>query len=81
MTNKDIKKAIEQTLAGRPYILRTDPLRRQLDGLSPAVMANMDSDGTGPERLIYVGRKAAYETSAYIDWLANRVSTQKERGA
>ena len=80
MTNKDIKTALEQTLDGRPYILRTDPLRQQLDGLSPAVIANMDSSGTGPEGMIYVGRKAAYITAPYIDWLANRVS-QKKRGA
>jgi hypothetical protein len=73
-TAQKFKEKLEQSLEGRPYILRTDPIRKQLDGLSAGVLANMDSTGTGPEGLFYVGRKVAYEKTAYINWLVTRIT-------
>ena len=69
----DIRKSIEGELVGVPYILRTDPKRKRLDGCSDGVMANMDAAGNGPEKVFMVGRKVAYEKSSYIKWLVNRI--------
>jgi len=78
MSLEKIKQSLEQTLQNRPYILRIDPFRQQLDGLSPGVIANMDSAGTGPEGMFYVGRKAAYEISQYIEWLVGRMASHRK---
>jgi hypothetical protein len=58
----ELRANIEKTLGNVPLVFRSDSLRKKLDGLSSAVLSNMDACGKGPERRIMVGRKVAYET-------------------
>ena len=40
--------------------------------ISPTYMANLDSKGLGPARIIRIGRKAAYSVEDLVDWLEDR---------
>jgi hypothetical protein len=68
-----IRIEIEKTLTGRPYLFRTDKTRQRLDGNSVGVMANFDSAGTGPKGAFFIGRKIAYPTADYIEWVCSRM--------
>lgn len=70
---ESLRKELESTLAGRPWILRTDKDRRSFDGCSENVMANLDSKGLGPKESIRIQRKRAYITASYIDWVIGRI--------
>lgn len=78
MSKETLRKQLDKTFGDNPYILRTDPRRQQLDGLSAAVIANFDSEKTGPAGMFYVGRKAAYPKDNYITWLVNRITAKGE---
>ena len=72
-----IKLEIEKALAGKPYIFRTDKTRQAIDGCSAGVLANMDCVGTGVKESFLIGRKIAYPTAAYIEWVVSRISKVK----
>lgn len=60
---------LERTL---PAIISRGAVARLTGGLiSPGRLANLDSEGLGPRRLI-VGRKAAYTRGDFLTWLASR---------
>lgn len=71
---QDIRIELEKAMAGMPYIFRTDEMRKKLDGNSAKVMANFDSAGIGPKGAFFIGRKIAYPTSEYIEWICSRIS-------
>lgn len=81
MTAEDLKTALEKALDCQPHIFRNDPRRKELDGNSAGVMANFDCQGTGPEGAFYIGRKIAYPTQQYIDWVVSRFSSRVKRAA
>ena len=57
-----------------PYLSREE-VERVTGGLVTAkYLANLDSDGKGPEGRIHVGRKAAYPVQSVIDWLERRAT-------
>jgi hypothetical protein len=72
-----IRVEIEKALSGKPYIFRTDKTRQALDGCSAGVMANFDCAGTGVKESFLIGRKIAYPTAAYIEWVVSRISQVK----
>ncbi|MFH0730754.1 MAG: hypothetical protein V2B19_30965 [Pseudomonadota bacterium] len=73
----EVRQGLEKTLAGKPYIFRTDKTRQALDGNSAGCLANFDCAGTGPKDAFFVGRKVAYPTTSYIDWVISRISKVK----
>jgi hypothetical protein len=76
---QEIRSAIEKALEGKPYIFRVDPQRKEIDGNSNAVMANFDSDGHGVPGAFYIGRKIAYLTPNYVEWVLSRFSRREEK--
>lgn len=42
--------------------------------LSPGTMANLDSEGQGPDGAIRIGRKAGYQVADFVRWLEGRAS-------
>jgi len=43
--------------------------------VAESYQANLDSQGQGPER-IKIGRKVAYSTRVYTDWLKTRIEKE-----
>jgi hypothetical protein len=74
-----IRIELEKALTGRPYLFRTDKTRQALDGNSAGVMANFDSAGIGPKGAFFIGRKIAYPTVDYIEWVCSRISHKVKR--
>lgn len=77
--SEEIKTALEKALSNRPYIFRSDPIRQTLDGNSAGVLANFDSAGNGVPGAFLIGRKVAYPTRNYIDWVLSRVTARDAR--
>jgi len=69
-----IRQGIKHVLGGKPYVFRQSKARQDLDGISAGGLANLDAAGKGPGNVILVGRKAAYLSDIYIDWLVARIS-------
>jgi hypothetical protein len=69
-----IRAELERVLADRPYIFRQDKQRQSIDGLSAGVLSNMDAAGLGPAEKVMIGRKVAYPTTDYINFVIGRVS-------
>jgi len=69
----DFRKEVLRLLAGRPHVFRQDKLRQSIDGTGAAVLSNMDSHGLGPKNRFFLGRKVAYPTSDYINWVCSRI--------
>ena len=44
--------------------------------ITPGHMANLDSRGEGPPRIIRIGRKAAYDVEDLICWLEDRAQEE-----
>jgi len=40
--------------------------------ISARYLANLDSQGKGPDRRVRVGRKVAYPVGSFVEWLENR---------
>lgn len=78
---QEIRSAIEKALEDKPYIFRVDPKRKEIDGNSNGVMANFDSAGNGVEGAFLIGRKIAYPTPNYTDWVVSRFSRREKRTA
>ena len=54
-------------------VARTDVGRFSGGLLKSKTLANMDSQGVGPER-VTVGRKVAYPVDSLVEWLRDRVN-------
>jgi len=76
-TQEKIRIEIQKALDGKPHIFRTDKSRQAIDGCSAGVLANFDCAGTGPKDAFFIGRKIAYPTANYIDWVIGRISQVK----
>jgi hypothetical protein len=55
-----------------PIVFRNHPRFRELIGMSPRSIANMDCLGQGPNERILVGRVCGYPRAAFIEWLRDR---------
>jgi hypothetical protein len=42
--------------------------------VAPGTMANMDSQGKGPDERVRIGRKVGYTVKSFIRWLEERAS-------
>jgi hypothetical protein len=69
----DFKAEVLRLLAGRTHVFRQDKQRESIDGTKSTVLSNMDSHGQGPKNRFFLGRKVAYPTSDYIDWVCSRI--------
>jgi hypothetical protein len=76
-SREKIRIELEKALTGRPYLFRTDKTRQALDGNSVGVMANFDSAGIGPKGAFFIGRKIAYPTADYIEWVCSRIKVKQ----
>lgn len=59
------------TAWGAPIVARTEVARFSGGLLNPRTMANLDSLGKGPGKVVY-GGKAAYPTMRLIAWMKER---------
>jgi hypothetical protein len=55
-----------------PYVARHEVDRFTGGIVNPKYLANLDSQGKGPEGRIRVGRKVAYPVHSFISWLEAR---------
>ena len=56
-----------------PVLYRTNPRFRELTGLSPRTMANLDSLGHGPDQRVRLGKIVGYPRGSLLNWLAERL--------
>lgn len=60
-----------------PPIISRDRIEKYLGGVITAKrLANLDSLGEGPPR-IRIGRKIAYQTDTFLEWLTSRSEVLK----
>ena len=71
----DFRQEMTNLLAGRKHIFRQDDQREAIDGTNASVLSNFDSKGQGPKNRFFIGRKVAYPTADYIEWLCARVKS------
>lgn len=62
-----------------PVLYRTNPRFRELTGLSPRTMANLDSLGQGPAQRVRLGRTVGYPKEALLAWLVERLVVEPSR--
>lgn len=55
-----------------PFVARQEVGKFTGGIINPKYLANLDSQGKGPEGRIRVGRKIAYPVSPFIVWLEER---------
>jgi len=55
-----------------PFVARQEVERFTGGIVNPKYIANLDSQGKGPEDRIRVGRKIAYPVASFIAWLEER---------
>ena len=55
-----------------PWVARHEVDRFTGGIVNPKYLANLDSQGKGPEGRIRVGRKVAYPVDSFISWLEDR---------
>jgi hypothetical protein len=55
-----------------PWVARHEVDRFTGGIVNPKYLANLDSQGKGPEGRIRVGRKVAYPVDSFISWLEGR---------
>ena len=58
-----------------PIIARTESRAFTGGAISEKYLANLDSQGLGPEGRFRVGRKICYPTSEFVKWLERRSVT------
>ena len=56
-----------------PVLYRTNPRFRELTGLSPRTMANLDCLGQGPAQRVRLGKTVGYPRAALLAWLEERL--------
>jgi len=63
----------QKLLQALPPFFTRQTAAKMLGGLiSPGTLANLDSEGQGPPVKVKLGRKVAYERSAFVDWFLSR---------
>jgi len=70
MTKRDVLRKLGADLP--PIVFRNNPRLRELIGLSPRSLANLDCLGQGPPERILIGRLVGYPRDALIAWLRQR---------
>lgn len=65
----DFKKLAETW--GAPLVARRDVAQFSGGILHPRTMANLDSLGKGPGKIL-IGRRAFYDTWSLVSWIENR---------
>ena len=55
-----------------PILFRNHPRFRELTGISPRSLANLDYQGRGPSERVLVGRVVGYPRRAFVKWLESR---------
>jgi hypothetical protein len=71
----DFRQRMMKLLAGKEHIFRQDDQRESIDGTNASVLSNFDSKGQGPKNRFFIGRKVAYPTADYIEWVCSRVKS------
>ena len=61
-----------------PFVARQEVERFTGGIVNPKYIANLDSQGLGPEGRIRVGRKIAYPVIEFIKWLEERSEVVRE---
>ena len=66
-----------QTLAERwpsPLVARSEAFNFTGGIIDPSYLANLDSQGRGPQGRIRCGRKIAYPVDQFVEWLEARTT-------
>lgn len=58
-----------------PILYRNHPRFKELVGLSPRTLANLDALGQGPPERVCLGRLVGYPRAALLGWLAAKMTT------
>jgi hypothetical protein len=74
MSVEEVRKCLQESLKGRPYIFRSDIARKSIDGFTKGALSNLDCKGRGPKNAFTVGKRVAYPIPEYIDWVISRIS-------
>jgi hypothetical protein len=69
-TSQNLSKLIEKWPSA--YVVRSEVARFTGGMIQPGTLANLDSQGLGPEGKIRVARKVAYEVLSLVRWLEGR---------
>jgi len=73
-TEEFLEKMFQKMEEEYPLIIfRSSVAQLTEGGINPRTLANLDSQGLGPDGMFYVGRKAAYFRANYIRWIRSRV--------
>jgi hypothetical protein len=70
MEKISIRELLEPVLP--PILFRNNPKFKEWTGYSPRTLANFDSEGTGPDERLIMGRVCGYPKGAMLRWLENR---------
>lgn len=70
-------EALRATLP--PAFPRTSITKLTGELVAGGTVANLASQGKGPEGVFYVGKKACYEREAFLAWLEKRLSEKPHR--
>ena len=62
-----------------PVLYRTNPKFRELTGLHPRTLANLDALGRGPAERVLLGKTVGYPREALLGWLAERLRVEHRR--
>ena len=75
-----VNTALENLGSALPPILyRNNPRFKELVGLSPRTMANLDCLGLGPAEKVCLGRLVGYPRQALLTWLGARMTVAPRR--
>jgi hypothetical protein len=61
-------------------VARRESLRFTGGTVSPGYLANLDSQGLGPEGRFKIGRNVVYPVKNFIQWLEDRAEACKKKG-
>ena len=64
---------LDQLEASLPLIVARDQVERLTGGaVTRGTLARLDHEGQGPKERIRVGRKVAYSSASFMEWLRGR---------
>lgn len=69
---KKIEKVDLSCIELPAVLFRNHPKFKELVGISPRTMSNLDSLKRGPKTRIQIGRGVGYPRAAMLDWLQSR---------
>lgn len=76
MNDLDLLRGLEKTL---PPVFSSIYICNQLGGiLSTGRLANLDSEGKGPENRFFQGRTTCYTREDFLRWFAGRIKTPQK---